>query len=96
MNDLSSKIIGVLLTIVVSLFAFEMHRLLGALRNVVRRQKEQRLEMKAFIRTMFTLMARLYPEKAELITKEMQKFFLDDMGEEDSPRVSRWRQPDLV
>jgi hypothetical protein len=94
MDDLAIKLIGVLIAILLSILAYETHRLLGEIKAVVLRQKQQRRELKDFIRTMFTLMARLYPDKAELITKEMQRFLLSDLGgdDADSPWVSGWRQ----
>jgi hypothetical protein len=98
MDQLSSKIIGVLLAFVISILAYEVNRLLREIRKVVRRQNNLRADMKEFIRTIFTLMARLYPEKGELINREMQRFLLnsrDDSeeveGEEEVP-ISRWRR----
>lgn len=76
MDPLSTKIIGSLVAMLLSVVAYEAHRLRGELVKVARRQKHQENVQKEFIRTMFNLLAQLYPDQAKVITYEMQRFFL--------------------
>ena len=54
--------------------------------------------MQEFIRTMFNLMAKLYPDQAPVITYEMQRFFLKtaEMTTLKTPKEMQCRSPDGV
>jgi hypothetical protein len=87
-TDLSGKIIGVLLAVVMALLANESRRLVNEVRKITKRQRESEFEQRRFIRTMFALLARLYPDKAEVITEEMTNFYWKPDPEESS--ATRW------
>lgn len=90
--DLASKIIAVLLTIVLGLLANESRRLLNEVRQISRRQDAAERRQRKFVRTIFNLLAKLYPERAETITDQAQEFYMSDkdLSEEAVLERRRW------
>ena len=60
------------------MLANESRRLVNEMRKLAAKQKNQERQQRKFIRTMFNLLAKLYPERADTITDEMQEFYVTD------------------